>query len=387
MILVLVVSLILSSLITYFAFFEIFGTQLRPKMMGHANEFLFSEIVDGTSEGGITIEKDSEDGNTIIDVPAPDTKREFHIFRVNPQTGEAEPPFENGHPRAFGETAMNSFLNSTESDINQLLILFFILTTLIITIIGAFIVYKTTRRSLLKVDEEHRKMVNFITDASHDLRTPLSSIKGYAQLLKLKGVSTEELNKIELNSDRMNSLLEDMLILAKIDSDYDLEDGESHVEKANQSIDLDKLLISMTADFKVAYPEREISYKNVIQDKSDIPIVTSSKESLERVIDNILSNANKYTGVKDEVVIKLLRPTPKSYQIEIADMGPGVPKDQLNHIFDRFTKLDESRSSKGNGLGLSIVSELVKSIGGSVVAKQTLPDQDVGLTICITLPA
>ncbi len=217
----------------------------------------------------------------------------------------------------------------------------------------------------------------FVANVSHELRTPLTTIKSYAETLKDIGLDDLEmaqsfLSIIESEADRMTLLVKDLLDLSKFDSDkFDLEIS---------TVDLTEL-INMTVI------QNQVSAENknqIIKFKENNKYYISCDQGrINQVLTNILSNAIKYSGEGANINIHL-QELEKYYEVQIKDNGMGIPKKDINRIFERFYRVDKARSRSlgGTGLGLSITKQIILAHGGEIEAKSTV---GVGTTMIIRL--
>lgn len=200
----------------------------------------------------------------------------------------------------------------------------------------------------------------FIADASHELRTPLAAIKGYSDLIRwtedLSDAGEESVQRIESQTQRMSRLVEDLLLLARLD------EGRKPQFTA---VDLTELLIENVSDLQVAAPDHRWKL-----DLPDEPVeVTGDPAQLQQVLLNLLSNARKHTDEGTEVTAGLaLLADQQEAVMTVADNGPGIAPEFLDKIFDRFTRADKARSGSDGttGLGLPIVKAIVESHGGTI---------------------
>ncbi len=216
----------------------------------------------------------------------------------------------------------------------------------------------------------------FVADASHELRTPLATIHGYAELSRRTSGDPEALSaamtKVETEADRMSSLVEDLLLLARLDSGRPLERAE---------VDLTRLLLETTEDAKLLAPEHTWRL-----DLPDDPIVvTGDAHRLHQVISNLVNNARRHTPPRTTVTVGAAHESrTRRTTIWVRDNGPGIPDDLIGHIFERFTRGDSSRTraSGGAGLGLSLVQAIVSAHRGHVEVTSAPGDT----TFTVTLP-
>lgn len=207
----------------------------------------------------------------------------------------------------------------------------------------------------------------FVADASHELRTPLAAIRGYAELAQRMRPSDGDndavahaLSRVESETERMTCLVEDLLLLARLDSGRPLE---------RERVDLSRLAVDAVSDAHVASPDH--------QWKLDLPaepvIVSGDAARLQQVLGNLLTNARVHTG-PGTVVTTQLAAEPGHAVLKVIDNGPGIPEQLQSEVFERFARGDTSRSRKGGstGLGLAIVSAVIRAHDGTI-AVQSAP--------------
>jgi two-component system OmpR family sensor kinase len=201
----------------------------------------------------------------------------------------------------------------------------------------------------------------FVADASHELRTPLAAIRGYTELAQRLGQSGEDteavahaMSRVASETERITRLVEDLLLLARLDSGRPLE---------REPVDLSRLAVDAVSDAHVAGPDH--------QWELDLPpepvLVTGDAARLHQVVTNLLANARTHTGA-DTVVTTRLSTEPTHALLQVTDDGPGIPATLQSEVFERFARGDTSRSRKGGstGLGLAIVSAVVKAHNGTI---------------------
>ncbi len=199
----------------------------------------------------------------------------------------------------------------------------------------------------------------FVADASHELRTPLASIRGYAELSRREkdpvpaGV-THALGRVESEAQRMTSLVEDLLLLARLDEGRPLD---------QEPVDLTMLAVDAVSDAHAASRDHEWQL-----DVPDEPItVVGDQARLHQVLTNLLANARVHTPAGTAVVTSL-RHEGDQVRMSVTDNGPGIPESLQDKVFERFTRGDDARarSTGSTGLGLSIVSAVGAAHGGRV---------------------
>ena len=201
----------------------------------------------------------------------------------------------------------------------------------------------------------------FVADASHELRTPLAAIRGYTELAQRMTKSDEDpdavahaLSRVASETVRITGLVEDLLLLARLDSGRPLE---------REPVDLSSLAVDAVSDAHIAGPDHQWEL-----DLPDEPVVvTGDAARLHQVMTNLLANARIHTGV-GTVVTTRLTTEPAHVALQVIDNGPGIPAGQQSEVFERFARGDSSRSRKGGstGLGLAIVSAVVKAHNGTI---------------------
>ena len=219
----------------------------------------------------------------------------------------------------------------------------------------------------------------FVADASHELRTPLASIRGYAELSKREtepvptGI-THALGRIESEASRMSALVEDLLLLARLDAGRSLE---------RDHVDLTQIVVECVSDLHVTGPDH-VWRLELPDDPHALPDVLGDAARLRQVVINLLANAQKHTPTGTTVTAGL-RADAEHVCIDICDDGPGIPADFIPHLFERFSRGDaaRTRSEGSTGLGLSIVEAVVAAHHGRVDV-----DSTPGKTrFTVTLPA
>ena len=204
------------------------------------------------------------------------------------------------------------------------------------------------------------KLRAFVADASHELRTPLASIRGYAELTRrFGGELTEDvqhnIDRIESESKRMTALVEDLLLLARLDSQRELDVEE---------VDLSRLLVDVVSDAHAA--GRDHLWDLELPDE---PVVVQGDDArLHQVFTNLLANARVHTPAGTRVTVELRQPAGERVTVLVRDTGPGIPPELQPALFGRFVRGDSSRNRNtgSTGLGLSIVAAVVQAHHGTV---------------------
>lgn len=220
---------------------------------------------------------------------------------------------------------------------------------------------------------------DFVANVSHELRTPLTTIKGYAETL-LEGALKEEVASqfvqvIKRHTDRLTKIVEDLLMLSKIES--------KEFQLKIEFISLPDFINDVIDFVKEAAEKKEIS---ISQSKiTSSQAVGADRNYLEQIFINLLDNAIKYTHEGGKVTISAIEKNKREIQFSIEDDGMGIPREDIPRIFERFYRVDKGRSQElgGTGLGLSIVKHLVQAHGGRVWVESQLGE---GSTFYFTLP-
>lgn len=226
-----------------------------------------------------------------------------------------------------------------------------------------------------KVDQERR---DFVSNVSHELRTPLTSMHSYLEALsdgawEDKEIAPRFLEVTQNETERMIRLVNDLLKLSKMDG------GREHLEKS---------FVNFTDFFNHIIDRFEMMKKETIMFKRHIPkepvIIEIDEDKVMQVLDNIISNANKYSPDGGRISF-YLKKFEDEIEISIADEGLGVPEEDLANVFDRFFRVDKARSREmgGTGLGLAIAREVIEAHGGRIWAER---NKSKGTVIKFTLP-
>ncbi|WP_448639526.1 sensor histidine kinase [Geodermatophilus sp. URMC 63] len=218
------------------------------------------------------------------------------------------------------------------------------------------------------------RLRRFVADASHELRTPVTSIRGYTELVRRRGGLPEDvdasLRRVESEAVRMSGLVDDLLLLARLDAGRELVTG---------TVDLTGLVMDVVSDAHAAGPGHRW--------RVDLPgaavLVPGDAARLHQVLANLLANVRTHTPPGTTATTRL-RTEDGSAVLEVADDGPGIPADLLGGVFERFARGDSSRSRAGGstGLGLAIVQAVVGGHGGTV-GVESVPGRTV---VTVRLP-
>ncbi len=230
-----------------------------------------------------------------------------------------------------------------------------------------------------RLKELERIRQDFVANVSHELRTPLTTIKGYTETL-LDGMVKEEvalgfLRVIQKHTDRLTKIVEDLLMLSKIES-------------REFQLNLEPLPLADVLEDVLELVDENAKKHQVTLLKTDLPnslFVRADRNYLEQILVNLLDNAIKYNRKGGKILISAILNSQNEVEVAIRDNGIGIPQEDLHRIFERFYRVDKGRSKElgGTGLGLSIVKHLVQAQGGRVWAESQLGK---GSTFYFTLP-
>ncbi|MBV9320746.1 MAG: HAMP domain-containing histidine kinase [Mycobacterium sp.] len=233
----------------------------------------------------------------------------------------------------------------------------------------------SSESSAEKARSSEDRMRRFITDASHELRTPLTTIRGFAELYRQGAARDVEMlmSRIESESSRMGLLVEDLLLLARLDAQRPLEE---------RRVDLLALATDAVHDAQPIAPNRKITME--VLDGPGTPEVLGDEARLRQVLSNLVTNALQHTPESADITVRVGTDGDDAV-LEVVDEGPGMSQQDAQRVFERFYRTDSSRTrtSGGTGLGLSIVDSLVYAHGGTV-AVTTAPGH--GCRFRVSLP-
>jgi two-component system OmpR family sensor kinase len=235
---------------------------------------------------------------------------------------------------------------------------------------------KLARAFNVMLDEQQAleaRLRQFIADASHELRTPLSVILGITGLwrrgeLRVGDQRDEAIHRIGASANQMGSLVEDLLLLARLDEGRSMD---------RSPVDLSAVVRDVVADVLSTAPTRTIS---LIVPAS--VVVMGDEASLRQIGVNLISNAVRHTPQGADVTVRILE-NEDSVRLEVEDSGPGMTPEEVSRAFDRFWQADSSRSSTGSGLGLAIVRSMADAFGGKV---SLVSDAAMGTRIMVIIP-
>lgn len=246
--------------------------------------------------------------------------------------------------------------------------------------------FKARAASEAQAVRSEERMRQFVADASHELRTPLTSIRGFAELFRQGAVAdpADVLRRIENEASRMGLLVEDLLLLARLDEERPLRHAPVH---------LAHLINDAAAAGRAVAPDRQITVE--ITEPADRLVVSGDEARLRQVVGNLVTNALTHTPAGTPVWLRLRADGDAHAVMEVADRGPGLTPEQADRVFERFYRVDKARTRRapspsqltsphsGAGLGLAIVAALVAAHGGTV---RVWSEPGAGAVFTVRLP-
>lgn len=226
------------------------------------------------------------------------------------------------------------------------------------------------------------KMRQFVADASHELRTPLVSVRGFAELYRQGAVQGEEnvgraFGRIEDEAKRMGGLVEDMLVLARLDEQRPMQ---------LEDVSVTRIARDIVADGTTLDPDRTFTLLDSTDDGGEDIVITGDDGKIRQVVTNLVVNAVRHTTAGTPIEVAVTRDGDSAVLLQVIDHGQGIPPEQAEKIFERFFRADGSRqrgAGGGSGLGLAIVASIVTALRGTVSVQET---PGGGATFVVRLP-
>lgn len=239
-------------------------------------------------------------------------------------------------------------------------------------VIGVWLINRGYNKEITAANQQR----NFLLSITHELKSPIASIQLILETFKKRELKPEQRNKFTNSAlqetDRLNTLVNDLLLAAKIETTY---------QPAKEPIPLTETLEDIVSKLKIKYPEAQIKTKS---EPNDIFII-GDRLGITSALINLLENALKYSP-KPAQISASLKVNEKDISIEIADNGYGIPDAEKKKVFEKFYRIgsEDTRNAKGTGLGLFIVNEIIKAHQGKIII---LDNEPKGTKFRITLPA
>lgn len=229
-----------------------------------------------------------------------------------------------------------------------------------------------------ETEVNNRLRNEFIENISHEFKTPMTILLGYVETLKLwddldESIIKRSLSIIEYETAKLNKMVDQLLSLTKVNGQLKLELKE---------IDIVKTINDMIEEYRTYFIDKNLDFK--IESESSKIIINVNELSVSNALSNIIENAMKYTKDMDIIKISIFKDEVNCY-VTIKDHGPGIAKEHIERIFERFYRIEKDRNSKtgGTGLGLPIAKDSIERIGGELNIESSI---NVGTTFTITLP-
>ncbi len=228
------------------------------------------------------------------------------------------------------------------------------------------------------VEESWKKQRQFVSDASHELKTPLTVILSNVDMLQTYGEGLGErearwVDNIKASSGQMTELVEELLTLAR-------SDNQSPKNRIREEVDFSELVTDEVLLFEAPLFE---AGKTLEDEIAEHLTVTGDPSKLRRLVDILLDNAKKYAAPHSTVTLRLKPEGQKRVRLSVNTKGDPIPQDQLKRIFERFYRADQARSSEGFGLGLSIAAQIAEEHQGKLWAESS---EGIGNTFFFSLP-
>ena len=233
---------------------------------------------------------------------------------------------------------------------------------------GMYIIYRAYQQEVRSTQQQR----NFLLSITHELKSPIASIRLILETInrRKEALSAAQMERLGQNgvkeADRLNKLVEDLLLSARLESAYQFH---------KEPVDLWEVSHNLIDRLKTQFPKAEIS----VHGPSEIPMVSGDRQALTSVMVNLLENAIKYSPESAVVQVAFHPPTRKYLGIDIADQGIGVSTQEKKRIFEKFYRVgsEDTRKTKGTGLGLFIVSEIIKAHGGHIEVRENYPQGSI----------
>lgn len=278
-------------------------------------------------------------------------------------------------PMRLGGPIVRELLQAREDqlkDSKRSILARILLVNMAILGLGAAGSYMLARRTLQPIEQAHEAQIRFSADASHELRTPLTAIRTESEVAlmdkKLHSETRQLLESIIEEVDAMTRLTDELLLLAR-----------QHSKPELKTLQLKKVMDRAIKNVEAKAHQKNISLKHSIKNAH----IQSNADMLQHILTVLLDNAIKYSPSGSRVDITMQK-SHNLTSISISDRGPGIPQQLQEKIFERFYRVDDSRSktTAGNGLGLAIAREFSEVLGASISVKN---NTDVGATFTVTI--
>lgn len=259
-----------------------------------------------------------------------------------------------------GNEMVITFMENEEAITHAQIIIIVSVIVAITSLIIIYVIAKKVSNFIVKpVEETFEKQKQFISDASHELKTPLAVIEANADVLEDEIGKNKWMDYIQNEVESMNKLINELLLLAKVENIDNL--------KEHEQIDLSKQIQYVISMFKSMADEKNIIIKSNLQEEI---YINGNKEDIEHIMSTLIDNAINHTEKGKDVIVELSRDKSEII-IQVKNFGEPIPEEEREKIFERFYRVDKSRSRKERryGLGLSIAKSIVQKYKGNIEVK------------------
>lgn len=336
------------------------------------NEVLDVLVMDFGNETSSMIANNSEyfiikvnNSHNIVDVvfgQQPLTKDQVILFKDEVIPQEQKRGEINGYRYLIREISDGQIIAFVNAETENIMLSELRDTSMNIAIVGIFVIvllgYVLSRLITKPLEMAVEKQKSFVSEASHELKTPLSIIKINSTLLKNNPLDVEHLDEIDIQVERMSSLVNDLMVLAKL---------ESYIEEEERSeFDLSKSILRSVLQLETLSYEHN---KAIIYDIQDHIMYKGIQKDIVTMMDALIDNAIKHSSAKSDILVEF-KGEGKDKVLKVSNQSPIMTEEECRHIFDGFYRLDQTRASnsKGFGIGLSMVKNIVEKQGGTVNA-------------------
>ncbi len=301
------------------------------------------------------------EGSTIVQSSVTSTNKELNEYALKIAKKKSEKGIVGKYiykiKKINPNTVRITFMENEDAITHIKTIFTFSVIIAISSIVAIYIIAKKVSKTIVKpVEETFEKQKQFISDASHELKTPLAVIEANSDVLENEIGKNKWINYIQNEADSMNGLINELLLLAKIENVNNI--------KEYQELNLSKEVEIILSMFEsVAYEKQVIIKTNIAENIT----INANKEDIEHIVSTLTDNAIKHTEAEKDVVVILKRER-NEIILEVKNMGDPIPEEEREKIFERFYRIDKSRNRKEKryGLGLAIAKSTIEKYNGKI---------------------
>nr|MBS0037041.1 HAMP domain-containing histidine kinase [Saprospiraceae bacterium] len=235
----------------------------------------------------------------------------------------------------------------------------------LVFVISLFIGFWLINKGYRDIIKNSKNKTNFLLSISHELKSPVASVRLALETLIKRDLEKSQLKKISAGAlkenTRLGALIENLLLAAKLEESYEIN---------REVVRVADIILPIVNNEKLKYPSAEIQ----INIDDSVKLIHTDKFALHTILNNLIENALKYSPGIKRVLIQF-KAADNDLLIEVGDQGVGIPKEEKERVFDKFYRLgaEITRTTKGTGLGLFIISKMVKALGGNIAVKDNDP--------------